>query len=147
MILSPRFLLLVMHYKYTAKYTDYGLEYMPRIVALVKNPKTGTELPVFGLIDSGATETLLQREIGEELGIDIESGKRVEFQGIGGITFGYRHTVVLRLLGEKNEHEIECAFTPLPGIPALLGERGFFENYKITFEKYKNVFSVIGKKM
>ena len=136
-----------MRYEYTAKYTDYGLEYMPRIVAFVKNPKTSIELPVFGLIDSGASETLLRSQIGEELGIDIESGERVEFQGVGGITFGYRHKVLLRLVDEKKEHEIKCAFTPLPGIPALLGERGFFENYKVTFEKYKNVFSVTGKKI
>jgi hypothetical protein len=53
---------------------------------------------------------------------------------------------MLRLAGEKNEHEITCAFTPLPGVSALLGERGFFDNYKVTFEKYKNVFSVTKKK-
>lgn len=137
MILSLRFLLQDMQYKYTAQYTDYGLEYMPRITAFVKNPKTGNELPVFALVDSGAAETLLRRQLGEELGIDIESGEKVAFEGVGGVTVGYRHTVILRLAGERNEHEIACAFTPLPGIPALLGERGFFENYKITFEKYR----------
>ena len=135
-----------MQYKYTAQYTDYGVEYMPRVTGFVKNPKTGNELPVFALVDSGAAETLLQRQIGEELGIDIESGEKVEFQGVGGVTAGYRHTVMLRLSGERKEHEITCAFTPLPGVSALLGVRGFFENYKVTFEKYKNVFSVTEKK-
>jgi Aspartyl protease len=147
LILSLHFLSWAMRYEYTAKYTDYGLEYMPRVVAFVKNPKTGTELTIFALVDSGASETLLQRKIGEELGIDIESSERVEFQGVGGVTLGYRHKVMLRLAGEKNGHEIECAFTALPGIPALLGERGFFENYKVTFEKYKNIFSVTAKKV
>jgi hypothetical protein len=135
-----------MQYKYTAQYTDYGLEHMPRITAIVKNPKTGIELPLFWLVDSGATETLLPRRIGERLGIEIESGERVEFEGVGGAAIGYRHKVVLRLAGERNEHEIECAFTPSLGMEALLGERGFFENYKVTFEKYKNVFSVTEKK-
>jgi hypothetical protein len=133
-----------MQYKYTAKYTDYGLEYMPRVTALVKNPKNGSELPLFALVDSGASETLLHRQIGEEIGIDIESGERVGFEGVGGVTVGYRHTVMLRLAGEKNEHEITCAFTPLPGIQHCY-ERGFFEK-QVTFEKYKNVFSVTEKK-
>jgi hypothetical protein len=72
-----------MQYKYTAQYTDYGLEYMPHITAFVKNPRNGNELPLFWLVDSGATETLLPRRIGERLGIDIESGERVEFEGVG----------------------------------------------------------------
>lgn len=135
-----------MQYKYTAQYTDYGLEYMPRITAFVKNPQNGNELPLFWLVDSGATETLLPRRIGERLGIDIESGERVEFEGVGGAAIGYRHKVMLRLAGERNEYEIACAFSELPNMGGLLGERGFFENYKITFEKYKNVFSVTKKK-
>jgi hypothetical protein len=47
-----------MQYKYTARCTEYGLEYMPRVTVVVKNPKTGTELPVFGLVDSGATPNI-----------------------------------------------------------------------------------------
>lgn len=145
--LYPHVPLSGMQYKYTAQYTGFGFEYMPRITAVVTNPKNGLELPLFGMVDSGAAETLVQRHVGERLGIDIESGERVEFQGVGGVEIGYRHIVILRLAGERNRHEIECAFTHLPDMDALLGERGFFENYKITFEKYKNVFSVTGKKI
>jgi len=131
-----------MHYKYTAQYNDYEMEYMPRVTVCIKNPKTGSELPVFALVDSGAAETLLQREIGEQLGIDIESGERVEFEGIGGVVVGYRHKVLIRLAGEKNIHLIECAFTPSRSFDALLGERGFFEHYKVVFERYKKEFSI-----
>ena len=96
---------------------------MPRLTAFIKNPKNGSELPIFGLVDSGASETLLRRQIGEELGIDIESGERVEFEGVGGVAVGYRHKVMLRLGGQKNEHEIECAFTPSLGVATHKAKR------------------------
>ena len=41
----------------------------------------------------------------------------------------------------------KCAFaSPGGDVMALLGQRGFFEHYKVTFEKYKNEFEVIAKK-
>lgn len=69
------------------------------------------------------------------------------YQGIGGVVKAYKHPVLLRLVGSKVDLEIECAFAPLEGIDVLLGGRGFFENYKVVFEKYKNVFSVVEKKV
>jgi hypothetical protein len=29
---------------------------------------------------------------------------------------------------------------------ALFGQRGFFENFKVVFEKYKNQFEVVAKR-
>jgi hypothetical protein len=37
-------------------------------------------------------------------------------------------------------------FAPIEGMDALFGQRGFFENYKVVFEKYKNQFEIIGKR-
>jgi hypothetical protein len=41
---------------------------------------------------------------------------------------------------------VTCAFAPIEGMDALFGQRGFFENYKVVFEKYKNQFEVIAKR-
>ena len=136
-----------MQFKYTAQYIpDYGMMYMPRVNVFVKNRKNDIELPFLALIDSGASDTLLHSQIGEELGIDTSSGEYIELQGVGGVVAGYRHKIGLRLAGEKQVRQIECVFASLQGVDALLGERGFFENYRVVFELYKNTFSVTARK-
>ena len=43
----------------------------------------------------------------------------------------------------RNEFLITCAFLPGLQTDALLGQSGFFENYKVIFERYHNRFQVI----
>ncbi|MGH9842553.1 MAG: hypothetical protein ACREEM_27745 [Blastocatellia bacterium] len=51
-------------------------------------------------IDPGAQVCLFQREIGEQLGIDIESGHRIKLGSLtGGSLIAYGHSVMLNTLG------------------------------------------------
>jgi hypothetical protein len=96
--------------------------------------------------DSGAAEILLHTGIGEAMGIDIASGEKALYSGIGGVIEGYKHTLLMQVRGDRKTYEVVCAFAPIEGMDALFGQRGFFENYKIVFEKYKNQFEVIAKR-
>jgi hypothetical protein len=98
------------------------------------------------MIDSGAAEILLHTGIGEAMGIDITSGEKALYSGIGGVIEGYKHTLHMQVRGERTVYEVACAFAPIEGMDALFGQRGFFENYKVVFEKYKNQFEVIAKR-
>ncbi len=135
-----------MQFRYDTRLTAYGFEQVPRVPVMFSNPKNGLEIPVFGLVDSGASDTLLHWEIGAALGIDIESGKKHEYAGVGGIVTGYRHPIKIRLVDDRREFLIECAILKLPSFDGLLGQRGFFDNYKVTFEKYKKTFDLIARK-
>jgi hypothetical protein len=137
-----------MKFKYTAKWIDdYGISYTPRLPVIFSNPQTGAEIPLMSLVDSGAADTLLDPQIADVLGIKVSEGEKVIYGGVGGTIVGYIHTLTIRVAGDRNSFTVPCAFaSPGGDVMALLGQTGFFEHYKVTFEKYKNEFSVTAKK-
>ena len=52
----------------------------------------------------------------------------------------------MQVRGDRNSYEVACAFAPIEGMDALFGQRGFFENYKVVFEKYKNQFEIVAQR-
>jgi hypothetical protein len=135
-----------MKFKYSSQLLpDYGILSSPRVSAMFANPKTGMEMPVFCLIDSGSASILINPQIGKAIGVDVQSGEPISFGGVGGSVLGYKHRLKLRLMGDRREYEVECAFAEVGNVDALLGQIGFFDNYKVIFEKYKNEFAVIAK--
>jgi hypothetical protein len=69
----------------------------------------------------------------------------VSYGGIGGGVIGYKYFLKLHLAGNAQEYDVPCAFAPLDLAEGLLGQTGFFDNYKVVFEKYKNQFEVIAR--
>jgi hypothetical protein len=136
-----------MKFRYTSRFLgDFeSVEDDPLLWVSFMSPTSGQSAAVLGMIDSGAAEILLHTGIGEAMGIDITSGEKVLFSGISGTIEGYKHTVLMQVRGDKKAHEVTVAFAPIQGMDALFGQRGFFENYKVVFEKYKNQFEVIAK--
>lgn len=84
--------------------------------------------------------------LGKLWAIDIASGEKALYGGIGGVIEGYKHTLLMQVRGDRNTYEVTCAFAPIEGMDALFGQRGFFENYKVVFEKDKNQFEVVAKR-
>lgn len=127
-----------MQFSYDTRLTDYGFEMVPRVPVIFTNPKTGMNIPLFCLVDSGATDVLIHRQAAELIGINPESGEKRLYGGVGGDVVGYKHSVKIRLADDRHEFTIECAVLDLPYYEGLLGQNGFFDNYKVIFEKYIN---------
>lgn len=96
------------------------------------------------LVDSGADDSLFHISLAKLLEIDVQSGELKQFSGIvaGKTIDGYRHTVELQVHGMQEKVEIEAYFTEAEGVSGLLGQTGFFENFKVSFERYKGQFEV-----
>ena len=104
----------------------------------------GRRTNVVCLVDSGAEDCIFHSSIASLLGIDLKSGTLKSFTGIakGHPIDGYLHTVELQVYGMTERVSIDAYFTEAEGVSALLGQSGFFENFKVTFERYKGQFEV-----
>ena len=89
------------------------------------------------LVDSGADECLFHASIGRSLGVDIESGRSKKFDGIAGRVEANMHLVEIQIQDFQERVKIEVGFTESDGVHAILGQAGFFENFKICFERYR----------
>lgn len=87
------------------------------------------------LVDSGADCNILPADIGELLGIDIEGGRKDKVGGItgGGMPF-YIHDVAMKVGGWA--FDVPMGF--MPAMPpfgyGVVGQRGFFDLFKVTFD-------------
>lgn len=97
---------------------------------------------LLGLLDSGADECMFHSSIGELLGIDVKSGRSKRHFGIAGQPIdSFMHTIQLQVQGYHARIELEAAFTDYNEMP-LIGQRGFFDNYQVIFERYKGRFEI-----
>jgi hypothetical protein len=118
------------------KYVNYGKVSRPVIPIKVKNKNF--EIGYHVLVDSGADICLFHAEIAEAVGIDVVKGKKNEVFGVGGkASIYYLHKVKIEIGGW--EYEIEAGFLPSIGgrnIPyGIVGQKGFFEYFKVMFDK------------
>jgi hypothetical protein len=97
---------------------------------------------VLCLLDSGADECMFHTSIANLLGIDVKSGRPKTHFGIAGQSIdSYMHTIQLQVQGFNERIELEAAFTDA-NQASLIGQRGFFDNYRVTFEKYRGRFEI-----
>ncbi len=91
------------------------------------------------LVDSKADLCLFPAKIGEILGIDLETGTREEIGGIAESPIvAYIHPVRLIVRGLSGV-DVDAGFTESAGIRAgILGQIGFFDKYRITFQRNRN---------
>lgn len=88
-------------------------------------------------IDTGATVCLFSREIGEDLGFDIESGTRIALVTLTGGMIAYGHEVMLETLGI--ELQTTVYFSELKNLPRnLLGRQGWLQLVKLGLIDYDN---------
>ena len=87
------------------------------------------------LIDSGADVCIFHAEIGEIIGITIESGKEMTFKGVTGEELtAYFHDIKIGVGG----YELDCyaGFSRgLSNMPyGVLGQMGFFSSFNILLD-------------
>lgn len=92
------------------------------------------------LVDSGADVSLFGREIGEALGIEIESGAPYKVLGVGGghATY-YMHAVTVIVAGLTYKTEIGFLETPNEEIApyGVLGQKGLFDKFIVSFDLFE----------
>lgn len=88
------------------------------------------------LIDSGADRSLFDIEIAKVLGIDLSKVKKEQFGGIGKDTVTvYTTNVVVEVNGINHPVTIPIGFMKGANVRALLGQDGFFDNFRIVFTR------------
>ena len=129
-----------MFFSYMKKEFNYlkkNNQYFPVINVVLQGPKR-TEI-FTALIDSGASFSVFRPEVAEVLGIQIEKGKQIYLEGIGGRILGYIHEVNLAI--GKKFFKCKIVFSKELTISFnLLGRNNFFKPFIISFfEKSKKV--------
>lgn len=91
---------------------------------------------VHALLDSGADKCLFSNQLGEEIGLDLKEGEEETFSGIeGGQIMTYLHKIHLQIIGDSNKISVIVGFTDAPGVNAILGQEGFFDAFRVKFER------------
>lgn len=107
----------------------------------------GIELPValstlnetielLAKLDTGATNCIFAREVGEALGFHIESGEIRRFSTATGSFTTYGHGVTLRCLGVEVDTEVYFA-VDLDFQRNVLGRRGWLEQVRLALIDYE----------
>lgn len=89
------------------------------------------------LIDSGATISVFRTEVADDLGLNIESGKKIFLGGVGGRIKGYIHPISIEIASKKFRIPVVFSHEYFVSLN-LLGRDTFFPKFSITFtEKNK----------
>lgn len=104
------------------------------------------EVGYFAMVDSGADINLFPAELGEFLGLDIESGTEKTVAGIvqGESRPYYLHAIEI----EVGDHRFTTQAGFMPDLSkngyGLLGQHGFFDQFeRIVFKKKEDVIEII----
>lgn len=124
-----------MRYDYKPNPLPSGeIEYLPIIRIQLKKGKA-TSTPFEAIVDSGSGGCLFSLGAANAVGItDITTGPH---STIGGVVPGhqidlYEHEV--RLMIGADDFNIAGYFSPQLEIPGLLGRKGFFDKFVVTFD-------------
>ena len=130
-------------FEFTARSTYDGIKYVPLVDVVFTNFENRKNLKIECRIDSGADEIILPAEVGIMLGLALETGERLEFQGFTqNPVIGYCHKVDMQIIGDTRTYTVPCSFVFGLKTTGLLGIRGLFDNYKITFDLGKKQFDL-----
>lgn len=123
--------------KYEFDYVRIGNKFFPIIPFLVKADKEF--VPVNALVDSGATISLFNADVGRALKLDIEKGEKFYPTGISGKILTYLHEVIIKI-GDF-EIKTKVAFTDELAVKInLLGREDIFESFSVLFnDKLKKI--------
>lgn len=113
----------------------------PYILIKIHGPKGIWE--GYALIDSGADRSVFNIQIAEKIGLDLSKGTIESFGGIeGGSLKAKLQKIKVQVTGINEEIEILAGFIDSNGVAAILGQEGFFDQYRIKFERDHGVVEI-----
>lgn len=114
----------------------------PLIPIILSGPKGS--ITIDALVDSGADRSLFHLEIGKRLGLDLFSAPTEFFSGIeAGRLSSYLLSVDMQIMGLDKKVSIPAGFVESDGVSAILGQDGFFDAFRIKFEKQRNTIEIV----
>ena len=149
-----------MHFKYHSEHNHDDEENAikrPRIeIAMRKSqdpidPSTNPEFRTFGLVDSGADISFIPRSISEILRLDLDDATIKTTGSASGEFETYRTSMYLEIIYEKQRvgvGVIDVAVSKTDRLAKdlekqiLIGRRGLFDRYKITFNEADKTISL-----
>lgn len=131
-------------YRYLRDTSSSERQFIKLPLLQVRLASRRTQSSVVGLVDTGATDCLFDRDVAEDLGIILsDSDLQREYFGVGGHPLvGHVHRLQLQIQGFSEWTEIEAAFIDAPLPFQILGQSGFFDNYEISFQRYRGRFEI-----
>lgn len=106
--------------------------FRPMVQVLIAGP--AGEVVVFGLVDTGADETLVPDRFMPSLGVVATPGEHATIRAVGGgsvpVTFG---TVNFTLSTRRARHQWAARVAFHPGPTVILGHTGFLDHFTATF--------------
>ena len=131
-------------YRYLRDSSGSGRDYIRLPLLQVRLGSGTNRTDVVGLVDTGATDCLFDRDVADDLGITLaDTDVRREYFGVGGHSLiGHNHLVRFQIQGFSEWIEIEVGFIEANLPYQLLGQSGFFDNYEINFKRYRGRFEI-----
>jgi len=133
-----------MKYRYTSFFPpDRTLKFIKKSIVSIEvfGPKDSKNFDA--LVDSGADCSLFNIQVAEVFGIDLSNARPARFTGISGQIDGYRlEKIKIKVDGLNELVEIPVCFIKSPTVSLLLGQEGFFDQYRIRFEKDHDTFEI-----
>jgi hypothetical protein len=99
---------------------------------------------VNGHLDTGADHTLINKSWAKQLGIEWKTGRLSYVTGIVGNPVPvYLHEIYIEVLRlPSSKIPVTAAFIDSPRVGTLLGQAGFFDHFKVTFDRLHNSFEI-----
>lgn len=117
-------------------FPDQTSYWMPILNVSINNPATHSPQTrrFEAIVDSGAPDCYLHADIARAIGLNIERGVRSAISGIvaGASIDVYYHDVNLWVAADRVK--IRAGLSDTISVAAILGRRGFFENFIVTFD-------------
>jgi hypothetical protein len=113
----------------------------PIIPIILKNGSKEVQYHV--LVDSGADICIMDAEIAELIGLKLATGKKSSFAGATGkLENCYSHVVEIEVGGWPYKTEIAFAEGLSKSGYGIVGQRGFFEFFKVVFDYTANEIEI-----
>ncbi|MCX6750700.1 MAG: retropepsin-like aspartic protease [Candidatus Pacearchaeota archaeon] len=129
----------MIHFKYKAiKRPDGTFSRCPVI------PISLDKFDTIALIDSGADISAMFKEMAESLDLNMEGEQDVAF-GVGGKVKSLNSTISFSITQGHEKYQLNIPIKIILddfSFPLLLGRRGFFNEFVITFDENKERFSL-----
>lgn len=115
---------------------DGTLRHAPFIPLFVRT-KSGKLIEVVALLDSGADNTVIPKDLAEIL--ELKELEETDTAGIGGNVKVKKTKLNFMIIGTREKHSLSVPALVLQdknaNVPLLLGRHGFFEEFHITFKQ------------